>query len=115
MKILKFAPKLVPLVLSGEKTSTWRMFDETDFQIGDQVSFVGGGKEFARAEILTVREKRLGDITSEDEIIDGHEQFGSDEERLETYRGYYGERVTPDSLVRIMKFKLLDSLDMSRI
>ena len=31
MKILKFAPKLVPLVLSGEKTSTWRMFDEKDF------------------------------------------------------------------------------------
>ena len=111
MKILKFAPKLVPLVLSGEKTSTWRMFDETDFQIGDQVSFVGGGKEFARAVISTIREKRLGDITSEDEINDGHERFESDEERLETYRGYYGDRVTSDTVVKLMKFRLLDSVE----
>ncbi len=110
MKILKFAPKLVPLVLSGEKTCTWRLFDEKDFQPGDQVSFCGGGKEFAQAVITGAREKRLGDITSEDEINDGHERFGSAEERLETYRGYYGDRVTRDTLVKILKFRLTDSI-----
>ena len=109
MKILKFAPKLVPLVLSGEKTSTWRMFDEKDFIVGDRVSFMGGGKEFARAVITSIREKRLGDITNDDEIADGHERFRSDEERLETYREYYGERVTPDTMVKMMKFTLEDS------
>lgn len=107
MKILKFAPKLVPLVLSGEKTCTWRMFDEKDFTVGDEVSFVGGGKEFAKGLITTSREKRLGDITSEDEINDGHERFSSAEERLETYRGYYGDRVTSDTLVKILKFELV--------
>ena len=107
MKILKFAPKLVPLVLSGEKTSTWRMFHEKDFIVGDEVSFVGGGQEFVKAIITTVREKRLGDITSEDEINDGHERFDSDEERLETYKGYYGDRVTSDTVVKMMTFKLL--------
>lgn len=108
MKTLKFASNLVPLVLSGEKTSTWRMFDEKGFQVGDRVSFVGGGKEFAQAEITTLREKRLGDITSEDEIQDGHERFGSDQERLVTYQGYYGDRVTPDTMVKMMTFKLVN-------
>ena len=106
MKTLKFAPNLVPLVLSGEKTSTWRMFDEKGIQVGDQVSFVGGGKEFAQAEITALRERRLGDITSEDEIQDGHERFGSDQERLETYKRYYGDRVTPDTMVKMMTFTI---------
>ena len=107
MKVLRFAPHLRPLVLSGEKTCTWRLFEKVVFQEGDEVSFAGGGKEFARAIITSVREKRLGDITSEDEIADGHERFGSQEERLATYRGYYGDRVTFNTMVKIMKFKLL--------
>lgn len=82
------------------------MFDEKGIQVGDQVSFVGGGKEFAQAEITALREKRLGDITSEDEIQDGHERFGSDQERLETYKRYYGDRVTPDTMVKMMTFTI---------
>ncbi len=114
MKTLKFAQNLVPLVLSGEKTSTWRMFDEKNLQAGDHVSFVGGGEEFAQAEIITLREKRLGDITSEDEISDGHERFGSDQERLETYRGYYGDRVTPDTMVKMMTFRLTSGHELHK-
>lgn len=30
MKVLKFSENLVPLILSGQKTATWRMFDEKD-------------------------------------------------------------------------------------
>ncbi len=111
MKELKFAPALRPLVLSGEKTCTWRLFDEKDFEIGDEVSFCGGGSEFAQAVITSVREKRLGDITPEDEIADGHERFSSTEERLKTYRGYYGDRVTPDTMVKILKFSLVKPED----
>ena len=82
------------------------MFDEKDFQVNDEVSFVGGGREFAQAIITSVREKRLGDITSEDEINDGHERFDSHQVRLQTYKGYYGDRVTLDTPVKIMTFKL---------
>jgi hypothetical protein len=28
MKTLKFYDNLIPLILSGEKTSTWRIFDD---------------------------------------------------------------------------------------
>jgi hypothetical protein len=40
MKTLKFAANLVPLILSGEKTSTWRLFDDKDLQVGDELEFI---------------------------------------------------------------------------
>lgn len=109
MKTLKFVSKLVPLVLSGEKTSTWRLFDDKDLKIGDELLFVNKetGEEFAKALVTTVREKKLGDITREDEISEGHEKFRTDEERLATYRRYYGERVSQDTVVKMIKYELL--------
>ena len=65
MKTLKFDPSLVPLVLDGSKTSTWRLFDDKDLQVGDHLSLVNSAdkQEFAQAEIIEVREKKLGEIT----------------------------------------------------
>ena len=40
MKTLKFASHLVQKILSGEKTSTWRLFDDKDLQVGDGLIFV---------------------------------------------------------------------------
>ena len=37
MKVLKFREYLVPLVLSGEKDSTWRLFDDKDLSVGDEI------------------------------------------------------------------------------
>jgi len=109
MKTLKFAPHLVPLVLSGEKTSTWRLFDDKDLRVGDELSFVNkeNDEEFAKVLITTVCEKRLDDVTAEDEVREGHEQYVSAEERLQTFRGYYGDRVTPDTMVKMLQFKIL--------
>lgn len=107
-KILKFSSNLVPLVLSGEKTSTWRLFDDKNLQVGDDVVFVNKatGEVFAEAVISSIREKRFGDIIADDEIADGHESFANDEHRLRSYRNYYGDRVNADSLVKMVKFKL---------
>ncbi|MFA5946623.1 MAG: ASCH domain-containing protein [Patescibacteria group bacterium] len=107
MKTLKFAPNLVPLVLSGEKTSTWRLFDEKNLQVGDELIFIDKdtGKEFASARITAVREKRLGDITGEDEISEGHERFKDADDRLRAYKKYYGDQVTEDTMVKMLKFE----------
>ena len=35
MKLVKFRDYLVPLVLSGEKDSTWRLFDDKGLSEGD--------------------------------------------------------------------------------
>ena len=40
MKTLKFTTQLVEKILSGEKTSTWRLFDDKDFKNGDNLAFI---------------------------------------------------------------------------
>jgi len=36
MKKLKFEPNLVPKILSGEKTSIWRLFDDKDLNLSQK-------------------------------------------------------------------------------
>ncbi len=106
MKTLKFKDNLVPLVLSGEKDSTWRLFDDKDLKVNDELLLINKDTldQFGKASILFIREKRLGDL--EDSDFNGHEKFESEEKMYESYRNYYGDRVTPDSIVKIIKFKL---------
>lgn len=113
MKTLKFKPSLIPLVLSGEKDATWRLFDDKDLVAGDELSLVNKetGEEFAKAVITSIREKKLGDL--EDADFDGHEKFESEEKMYEAYRGYYGDRVTPESVLKIIKFKLYENRQAS--
>lgn len=59
MKTLKFKPHLVPLILSGEKDSTWRLFDDKDLKEGDELQFINSKTDdvFGIAVILSTREK----------------------------------------------------------
>ena len=59
IKTLKFKGYLVPKILDGSKIITWRLFDDKDLQVGDMLLFTNSasGKEFAKAEIVGVREK----------------------------------------------------------
>jgi hypothetical protein len=107
IKTLKFVSKLVPLVLLGEKDSTWRLFDDKDLKVDDNLFLIEkeSGKKFGEAVILSIREKRLGEIDVND--FDGHEKFENREKMFETYKKYYGEKVNEDSVVKMVKFKLL--------
>lgn len=80
MKTLKFIPELTQKILAGEKTSTWRLFDDKNLQVGDRLIFInkGTGDEFGEAVIKTLKVKTLGTLTDEDGI--GHERFASEEE-----------------------------------
>lgn len=106
MKTLKLFDHLVPLVLSGEKKSTWRMFDDKDLRVGDELSLVNKstGEEFASARITAIKEKRLGGITDADFV--GHERFESSKKMFEAYKKYYGDRVTLDTPVKMITFEL---------
>ena len=68
MKTLKFAPNLVDKILSGQKTSTWRLFDDKDLQKGDELIFINKetGKEFGTATITSLKIKTLGSLTDAD-------------------------------------------------
>lgn len=107
MKTLKFRENLVSMILSGAKTSTWRLFDDKDLSVSDELSLENWetGKEFAKAKIIRVREKRLGEITDAD--YDGHERHESRGKMFEAYRSYYGDRVNEDTVVKIIDFELL--------
>lgn len=104
MKTLKFAPHLVSKILSGEKTSTWRLFDDKDLSLGDDLLFVNAEtmSVFGTAKITSVRTKTLGTLNDSD--WEGHDRYASEEEMYASYRNYYGDRVTPDSEVKMITF-----------
>ena len=107
MKTLKFENKLVELILSGEKDSTWRIFDDKNLSVGDELILVNKdtGEEFGKAKIISVREKEIKDI--EDIDFEGHEKYKNNEELIETYKKYYGDKVSGESIVKIIQFKLI--------
>jgi ribonuclease HI len=112
MKTLKLDHKLAELVLQGKKTSTWRLFDDKDLSVNDQVKLLDKvdptrpetWKVIATARIDTVIQKRLGDIDESD--YDGHEKFSSVHDMLKTYKKHYGDDVNLDTVVKIIRFTL---------
>ena len=107
MKTLKFRGHLVEKILRGEKDATWRLFDDKDLTEGDVIEFINSdtGEPFGTAVIEEVTTRTLGTIEESDWV--GHERFPSDEAMYETYRSYYGDRVGPDTEVKILKFKFV--------
>lgn len=106
LKVIKFRDHLVKQILTGEKNLTWRLFDDKNLSEGDLVNLVNWntGEKFGEAILTQVWEKKLGEL--EDSDFDGHEKFKSEEEMYKTYRTYYDDKVGPDTIVKIIRFKL---------
>lgn len=107
MKNLKFRKNLVPLVLSGQKTSTWRLFDDKNLSVGDKVELlVFVTKElFGKAIITEVITKPFRNLSEADK--DGHEGFANDKEMYATYSKYYDCKVDGDTELKIIRFELV--------
>lgn len=107
MKKLKFVDELVPLILNGSKDTTWRLFDDKDLHINDELSLVHAEmkEEFAKGKIISVKETTFNNLTAED--LDGHEKFLSKEVMLQTYSKYYKKDVTGETILKIIKFQVL--------
>lgn len=105
-KIIKFRDNLAKLILAGEKDLTWRLFDDKDLKKGDIIELLNWntGDSFGTAELVDVWEKKMGELEESD--FDGHEKFANEEEMYATYKTYYGDRVGPDTIVKIIRFKL---------
>lgn len=117
MKKLKLDHELAQMVQNGDKTSTWRLFDDKDLTVNDQVELVDKiipdqpqtWKVIGIARINRIIEKRVGDIQPED--YEGHEPHESPEARLKAYRAYYGDRVTWDTPVKMIHFDFTASIN----
>ena len=104
MKLLKFEPTLVAKIRSGEKFSTWRLFDDKNLQEGDEIGLLeqGTAEPFATAQITKIVEKEMGLLSEEDWI--GHATYPDEATLYKTYSGYYNQEVGPQSLVKIIWF-----------
>lgn len=107
MKNLKFKPHLCEQILAGGKTSTWRLFDDKDLQVGDMVECLNQETlaVIGTATLTAVTKKTLGTLTETD--WGGHERYPSEEAMYETYRSYYGDQVGPDSELKIIHFSFV--------
>ncbi|HEY1645847.1 MAG TPA: reverse transcriptase-like protein [Candidatus Saccharimonadales bacterium] len=110
MKKLKLDHELATLVVKGEKWSTWRLFDDKDLSVNDDVELIDKidpkkpetWRLIGVARINKIIEKRFADIGETD--IEGHEKFASIEEMLQTYQKYYGSNVTLATPIKILCF-----------
>ena len=114
MKFLKFSENLLPLIISGEKTATWRLFDDKNLQKSDELVLVNqvDGKNFALAKIVAVTEKTLGEIRESD--FAGHEKFESKEKMFEMYSSYYGDRINDGTVVKMILLSLPAEVSSSK-
>ncbi len=105
MKSLKFMPSLAQMILQGEKTITWRLFDDKDLKVGDELTFINKAtlEPFGTAVITSLHTKTLGTLTDEDWV--GHEKFPSNEAMYANYRNFYGDKVNEDTEVKIIAFE----------
>jgi ribonuclease HI len=117
MKSLKLDHNLALAVLSGKKNSTWRLFDDKDLSVNDDLKLIDKvdparpetWKVIGTARINTVIQKRLGDIESAD--FDGHEHYDSKKQMLEILQKYYGSDVNFDTIVKIIRFDFNSNIE----
>lgn len=110
MKTLKFDHNQAELIKKGEKSSTWRLFDDKDLKVNDNISIldkVDPNKpetwlSIGIARITEIVEKRLEDIAERD--MTGHENFSTKKDMINTYRAYYGDTVSGTTPVKIIYF-----------
>lgn len=107
MKSLKFKSELIQPILNGTKTRTWRLFDDKDLKEGDifQVIDYSTREECGQAVITGIKEKKLGEIDNED--FEGHEKYKNQDEMIQRNKKYYGDKVNLDTIVKMIKFRLL--------
>lgn len=110
MKKLKLDHELANLVKKGEKTATWRLYDDKDIHVNDDLELIDkvdpGNPEtwqaIGIARVDKVLERRLGELTEEEKA--GHEQYTTKEEMLKTIQGYYGPQVTLQTPLKVIHF-----------
>jgi hypothetical protein len=105
LKVVKFTPALTELIKQGKKVTTFRLFDDKDLSVGDEIELATRDGEvvtvFGRAIITEVILRSIETLQPED--YTGHEPI---KDPLADYRNYYGDKVQLDTEVKIVRFKV---------
>lgn len=110
MKTLKLNHELASLVKTGQQTLTWRLFDDKDLAVNDDVELIdkvnphepATWKVIGIARINKIVQKRVCDMTQAD--YQGPEKPSSLGKVVELFRQYYGSEVSSDTPVKIIHF-----------
>lgn len=106
-KTVKFIPKLAELIKAGKKTTTFRFFDDKNLSVGDHIKLaIRDGQKvsmFGMAKITEVKIKTISTLQPEDFV--GHEPVTN---ILLQYRIYYGDKVQPDTELKVIRFKIIE-------
>lgn len=110
MKQLKFSDKAAQLIRSGAKKSTFRMFDDKDLSVNDEVEIIdkvnpkrpSTWQPICIVRVDSVIEKRLGDIDSYD--LSKYDIYPAFDKLLHALKSYYGERFSLENTVKIITF-----------
>jgi ribonuclease HI len=117
MKTIKLDHHLAEQVRVGTKTSTWRMFDDKNLSVNDEIAIIDkvdpqapeSWEEVGNAVIDTIVEKRLKDVTDSDTV--GHQSYETKEHMLKDFQQHYGPQVTLNTPVKMIHFTLLSKSD----
>ena len=106
-KTLKFTPQLSELIKQGHKTTTWRLFDDKNLTVNDELTLATREGEtvtnFGRAKILAISIRTISTLLPEDYI--GHEPVSNP---LLEHKKYYGNRVQLNTEVKVIKFMVIE-------
>lgn len=103
LKHLEFKRKYLHPLLSGKKRLTIRK--RTNLRDGDEVYIHCGGKIIGKGRIISVRKKKISELTEEEAKLDGFESLDELMEELEKFG--YGDEV----YVVHFEFEPLDSVN----
>jgi ribonuclease HI len=117
MKHLKLDHDLAGQVLAGTKTSTWRLYDDKDLSVNDDVELIDKvdptnpetWKPIGFAHIDAVIQKRLGDVDEAD--YEGHSGYASRQAMLDEFRKHYGPQVDLSTAVKIIRFSFSSQMN----
>lgn len=109
MKSLKLDHELAELVQNGQKTTTWRLFDDKDISVHDRLLLIDKvsvknpetWEPIGVATVSEVVQKRLADVTPAEMSEHG---FASKETMLTVFRRYYGPDVGWETPIKIIRF-----------
>ncbi len=113
MKTLKVDHKGAELIKTGAKISTWRVYDDKDLHVNDEVEIIDkvdptdpdSWRVVGTARISLIIEKRLGSVDQQD--MRGHEEYSNQQEIIREFKNYYGDSVNKETPVKIIYFDFL--------
>lgn len=110
MKSLKFDHELAQAILRGDAKSTWRIHDDKDLSVNDEVRLIDKidptrpetWQVFGAARIERIIEKRLSEVGPND--FEGHLVYHSTDEMLTTLKQYYGGDINLATPIKFIHF-----------